>query len=109
MTHFIELLAIALFSCERYLLRPNAVSGDQLSLNLRLTIFYFSLVLSNNILPFWDNVHQIVIRTLSRFCYLCQQLAYFVLCRKLLIASQNGEALGSYQEYPSNSGWQERG
>ena len=39
--------------------------------------------------------HQIVIRTLSGFRYLCQQLAYLVLVRIFLIASKIGESLGS--------------
>jgi hypothetical protein len=43
--------------------------------------------------------HKIVIRTLSGFCYLCQQLAYLVLRRIFMIASQIGELLGSYQKY----------
>jgi hypothetical protein len=48
-------------------------------------------------------IHQIVIRTLSGFSYLCQQLAYLVFSRIYLIASKIGESLGSYQEYPAKS------
>jgi hypothetical protein len=46
-----------------------------------------------------DGIHQIVIRTLSGFRYLCQQPAYFVLSRIFLIASQIDESLESYQDY----------
>jgi hypothetical protein len=53
--------------------------------------------------PSWDGFHQIVIRTLSGFRYLCQQLAYLVLSRIFLIASKIGELLGRYQEYPAKS------
>jgi hypothetical protein len=44
-------------------------------------------------------IHQIVIRTLSGFCYLCQQPAYLVISRIFLIASQVDESLESYQDY----------
>jgi hypothetical protein len=44
-------------------------------------------------------IRQIVIRTLSGFRYLCQQLAYLVHSRIFLIASQIDESLGSYQDY----------
>jgi hypothetical protein len=50
-----------------------------------------------------DGIHQIVIKTLSGFRYLCQQLAYLVLSRVFLIASTIGEFLESYQEYPAKS------
>jgi hypothetical protein len=49
------------------------------------------------------NSHQIVIRTLSGFCYLCQQLAHLVLSRIFMIASQIGESRLSYQQYPVKS------
>jgi hypothetical protein len=50
-----------------------------------------------------DGTHQIVIRTLSGFLYLCQQLAFYVLSRIFLIASKIGELLGSYREYSAKS------
>jgi hypothetical protein len=40
---------------------------------------------------------------LSGFCYLCQQLACLVFSRIFLIASEIGELLESYQEYPAKS------
>jgi hypothetical protein len=43
-----------------------------------------------------NGIHQIVIRTLSIFRYLCPQLAYLVLSRIFLIATKNGELSGSY-------------
>jgi hypothetical protein len=51
-------------------------------------------------------IHQIVIRTLSGFLYLCQQLAYLVLSRIFLIASKIGELLRSCQKYPQSVGKQ---
>jgi hypothetical protein len=50
-------------------------------------------------LSYRDGIHQIVIRTLSGFRYLCQQPAYLVLSRIFLIASQIDELLKSYQDY----------
>jgi hypothetical protein len=50
-----------------------------------------------------DKIHQIVIRTLSGFCYLCQQLAYLVDSRIFLIASKIIKLHGSYSEYPEKS------
>jgi hypothetical protein len=50
-----------------------------------------------------DGIHQIVIRTLSGFRYLCQKLAYLVLSRIFLIASQINELLESYQDYSAKS------
>jgi hypothetical protein len=50
-----------------------------------------------------NGIHQIVIRTLSRFYYLCQQLAYIVLSRIFQIADKINELIGSYQEYPAKS------
>jgi hypothetical protein len=50
-----------------------------------------------------DIIHQIVIRTLAGFCYLCQQLVYLVLGKIFLIASEIGDLLGSYQDYPTKS------
>jgi hypothetical protein len=50
-----------------------------------------------------DGIHQIVIRTLSGFRYLRQQLAYLVLSRIFLIASQIDESLESYQDYSAKS------
>jgi hypothetical protein len=50
-----------------------------------------------------DGIHQIVIRTLSGFRYLCQKLAYFVLSRIFLIASQIDESLKRYQDYSAKS------
>jgi hypothetical protein len=47
--------------------------------------------------------HQLLIRTLSGFYYLFQQLAYLVFRRMFLTASTIGELLGSYQEYPAKS------
>jgi hypothetical protein len=35
----------------------------------------------------WDGIHQIVIRTLSGFRYLCRQLAYLVLSIAILVVS----------------------
>jgi hypothetical protein len=46
-----------------------------------------------------NGIHQIIIRTLSGFRYLCQQLAYLVISRIFLIASKIGRLLGSYQEF----------
>jgi hypothetical protein len=34
-----------------------------------------------------DGIHQIVIRIILGFCFLCQQLIYLLLCRIFLIAS----------------------
>jgi hypothetical protein len=48
-----------------------------------------------------SKIYQLVIRNLSGFRYLCQQLAYLVLSRIFIIASKIDESLGSYQEYPS--------
>jgi hypothetical protein len=48
-------------------------------------------------------IHQIVLRTLSGFCYLCQKLAYLVLRKIFLIARKIVESLRSYQEYPAKS------
>jgi hypothetical protein len=50
-----------------------------------------------------DGIHPIVLRTLSGFCYLCQQLAYLVDSRIFLMNSKIGESLRSYQEYPAKS------
>jgi hypothetical protein len=50
-----------------------------------------------------DGIHQIVIRTLSGFHYLCQELAYLVLSRIFPIASQIDESLESYQDYAAKS------
>jgi hypothetical protein len=50
-----------------------------------------------------DGIHQIVIRTLSGFRYLCQQLAYLVLSRIFPIASQMDDSLESYQDYSAKS------
>jgi hypothetical protein len=36
----------------------------------------------------WGEIYQIGIRNLSGFCYLCQQLTYFVFSRIFLIASK---------------------
>jgi hypothetical protein len=52
---------------------------------------------------FWDGIHQIFKGTLSRFCYLSQQLAYLVISRIFLIATKFGESLGSCQEYFAKS------
>jgi hypothetical protein len=52
---------------------------------------------------YWGGIQQIVSRTLSGFCYLCQQLAYLVFSRIFLIACKIGELLGNYQEYPAKS------
>jgi hypothetical protein len=45
---------------------------------------------------FRDGIRQIVIKTLPGFRYLCQQLAYLVLSRIFLIASQIDESLDEY-------------
>jgi hypothetical protein len=52
---------------------------------------------------FSKSVQQIVIRTLSGFCYLCQQLTYYVYSRICMIAIKMMNHSGSYQEYPSKS------
>jgi hypothetical protein len=59
--------------------------------------------LSPLILQFRVGIHQIVIRTLSVFRYLCQQLAYLELSNIFLIASKIGESLRRYQEYPAKT------
>jgi hypothetical protein len=46
---------------------------------------------------------QILIKTLSGFRYLCQQLALKVLGRIFLMASKIYESLRCYQEYPAKS------
>jgi hypothetical protein len=42
-----------------------------------------------------NGIHQIVIRILSGFCYLCQQFAYYVLSGIFMTASQIDESLRS--------------
>jgi hypothetical protein len=48
-------------------------------------------------------IHQIVIRTLSGFRYLCKTLAYLVFSRIFVIARKIGESLGSSHEYSAKS------
>jgi hypothetical protein len=45
-----------------------------------------------------DGIHQMVMRTLSGFGYLCQQLTYLVLGRIFQIASKIGKLLVSYHK-----------
>jgi hypothetical protein len=76
------------------------------------TVFLASdVVKQGNLLPgteltkmeLWDGIHQVVIRNLSGYRYLCQQLAYLVLCRIFLKDSKIGLLLKSYQKYPAKS------
>jgi hypothetical protein len=48
-------------------------------------------------------IHQLVIKTLSGFRHVCQQLAYFAFNRIFLIASKILKLFGSYQEYSAKS------